>query len=373
MKYLIVAAVLLIACGEPPAQSEEDTVGNPETPYSCDPDTMAKWIDWAEASDVGLWEGDPDHEVSFSFVQSYGGEDALNPPFFSIWDVEVSGDSIFIADASGCRVVCMGVDGSVIWTAGEQGEGPGHFNALYNIAVNGGYVLAADGMLDKVEIMDRSGQLMEIITVSNPTDIVFIDDSSFAVMSELEPGGDVHVFTVSGEKLLSFGETRWFRQPGNVSFRMQNSFNSLMTPDSVLLVSRWDTYHLYPYHLDSRSVGEDIAREYPTEVREPEFHTDGEQMGGQFFRNMGRLFVGPERMLNVELANYTLNGQIRFAEDTTLAPVKLIDRYDWDWNYLDSYCLPIPGGVGAYSDEFGFFVHEFESGALLRFAVETGE
>ncbi|MBN2587774.1 MAG: hypothetical protein JXR55_10820 [Candidatus Fermentibacteraceae bacterium] len=372
MKYVVAASALLMACGGPPAQSGGEMVESSESPYSCDPDTMAKWIAWAEASDEGLWEGDPEHEVRFSFIRSYGGEEVMDPPFFSIRDVEVSGDSIFIADASGCRVVCMGLDGSVIWTAGEQGEGPGHFNAVYKIAVNGGYVLVADGMLDKVEIMDRSGRVLDLVPVGNPTDVLFVDDSTFAVLSEMEPGGDVHVFAVSGEKLFSFGEAQWFRHPENVTFRMQDSFNALLAPDSVLLVSMWNTYHLYPCHLGSRTVGRDIAREYPTEVREPEFHTDGDQMGGQFYRNMGRLFVGPEGMLNVELANYTRNGQIRSAEDTTLAPVKLIDRYDWDWNYLDSYCLPLPGGVGAYSAECGFLVLDYETGALLRFTVQTG-
>lgn len=367
------AAVLLIACGE---QAEEVSIApgmDPDDPYYCHPDTIARWTEWAEASDEGLWEGDPSHSVRFTWVQSYGGDQDMDPPFYSVWEGAISGDSLFIADYSGCRVVCMGVDGGVLWTRGEQGEGPGHFGSLCNVAVSDRFVLAADGMLDKVEVLDRSGQLLQLVPVSNPTDVVFVNDSTFAVLSAIEAGGEVHVYDCYGEKLSSFGEADWFSQPREVLFRMQDSYNALMAPDSVLLVSRWDTYHLYPFRLDDGTVGEDLARVYPTGVKEPQFRAQGNRVSGAFFRNMGKLFTGPEGMLNVELGNFAVNGNVLGGPDSVSAPVRLIDRYDWDWNYLDTYCLPMDGEVVAYSPEYGMFAHDYATGELVRFLVETGE
>jgi hypothetical protein len=43
------------------------------------------------------------------------------------------------------------------------------------------------------------------------------------------------------------------------------------------------------------------------------------------------------------------------------------------WNCLDSYCIPINGGVQAYSEEYGYFVHDYETETSLRFAVQVGE
>ncbi|MCD4775947.1 MAG: hypothetical protein K8S15_07835 [Candidatus Aegiribacteria sp.] len=57
---------------------------------------------------------------------SYPGEENATPAFYSIRDLEIAGDSIFIADHKGFRIICMCVDGSVIWESGEQGKAPRH-------------------------------------------------------------------------------------------------------------------------------------------------------------------------------------------------------------------------------------------------------
>jgi len=373
MKYFVLLIIILISCGDAPEVSTEESTEYTESPYSCHPDTLEKWKEWAQNSDEGLWEEDPDHSITLTYTRSYAGEEDATPAFYSIRDLEIAGDSIFIADHKGFRIVCMGVDGSVIWDSGEQGEGPGHYNSIYSIAVNDEYVLAADAGLNKVEILDRSGELLELVTVLNPNDVLFINDSTFAVLSSLEPGGDVHVYRCSGEKLFSFGEGYWYDLPENLIMRTQDSFNCLMMSDSVLLVSRWETYHIYPYHIGSRNVQSDIARPYPSEAMPPDIRFDDGVMNGMFYRNMGKLFIGPEGMLNVELPGFSTSGDILTGRNEERGCVKIVDRYDWDWNYLDSYCIPFNGGVQAYSEEYGYFVHDYETETLLRFTAQVGK
>ena len=373
MKYTFLFILLLIACRETPQNESSDiSIASTDSPY-CHPDTLLKWKLWAEDSDEGLWEGDQNHLITMSLVQSYSGEDDPNPPFFSMNDVAVSGDSIFIADRIGCRIVCIGIEGTVIWEAGAQGEGPGHYISLFNIAVSDNYVLAADATLDKVDIYSRSGQLLESVSIINPTDIVFVDDSSFAVLSRLEPGGDVHLYRCSGEKLLSFGEGAWFEYPDHLIMREHNAFNSVMGPDSVLIVSRWETHRIFLYDIKTLNVSGNIARVFPTDVIEPEFHSDTNEIGGLSYVNMGRLFIGPEGMLNVGFAGFTSSGHITTSRDDIRAQVRIVDRYDWDWNYLDSYCIPINRSVVAFSREHGLFVNDFETGRLLRFTIQIGD
>ena len=227
-------------------------------------------------------------------------------------------------------------------------------------------------MLNKVDVYYRSGQLLMSVVIDNPTEVEFIDDSSFAVLSRLEPGGDVHIFRCTREKVVSLGENFWFQQPENLILRERDAFNAIARGDSILLVSRWDTYHIYPYDLNSGRIFDDIARNHPSESRDPELYLGENQMGGRFYRNMGILFTGPEGMLNSSYASFSITGYgLESAEDIR-AKVRIVDRYDWNWNYLDSYCIPFNGNVAAYSPERGYFINDYETGELLRFTSKVG-
>ena len=60
-----------------------------------------------------------------------------------------------------------------------------------------------------------------------------------------------------------------------------------------------------------------------------------------FFPIGGNIFLGSEGMLNVVVCNYMEDGSFLSNPDyLDFAPVTAIDRYNWDGDYLDSYCLP---------------------------------
>ncbi|PIE51794.1 hypothetical protein CSA37_00540 [Candidatus Fermentibacteria bacterium] len=148
------------------------------------PDTIAKWTDWAMRNVDGLWENDNRHSVEMRLVTSYGGEDSVNPPFYKVNWIHLSGDTLFVSDQAAEKLVCMNLDGTVYWEYGAEGEGPGHFCTIGGIDTSGDWIAVCNIYGGNIEILDRNGELTSIITVSNPQDVIALSDSTLAILSK---------------------------------------------------------------------------------------------------------------------------------------------------------------------------------------------
>ena len=358
-----VISVIIISCG-----NDNDTGRNISWPADstillCHPDTLEKWRQWAMRTDEGLWENDPAHSIRLELIQTYGGEEEIEPPFYRINWIHVSGDTIFISDQAQEALVCMGLDGTVYWKYGESGEGPGHFCWIGATDTGSDWIAVCNTNGDKVEILSRDGQRMSIINISNPQDVITLTDTTIAILSKAESGGDVHVYQLPDTHLYSFGEAPWT----HYGLRAEKDLWGLTSDNRLLITSRFCN-QIFFYDFESKTVSEDIARLYPTE-----YLVTGNGLAWFVLYNP---FIGPENMLNVCIPAFTKDagfrkGGISFDD---LCSITIVDRYGYNGEYLDSYVIPVRDvRFCAFSPEFGLFVVQWSTGTIFRFSVSFQE
>jgi hypothetical protein len=126
--------------------------------------------------------------------------------------VAPSGD-IFVCDGYGNhKVRRFAADGTLLLSWGRQGQGPGEFVLVHNVAIDDrGRVFICDDENDRVQIFDQEGGFLEQWDFANPTGICIRGDIVY--VSELQPFRDdaigpgrcrVSLWTLDGEKLTSW-------------------------------------------------------------------------------------------------------------------------------------------------------------------------
>lgn len=124
---IVLAFCLLISCHNESDLREISTQDIQSSRYLCHPDTLGKWSRWAMRTDEGLWEDDETRAINLELICTYGGEDMMNPPFYKVNSMHLTGDTLLITDQAQEALICIDLDGTVLWQYGEEGEGPGHF------------------------------------------------------------------------------------------------------------------------------------------------------------------------------------------------------------------------------------------------------
>ncbi len=336
---LIAIIVFTIACG---GEGIADTAsGNVEvvSDGGISSAVINEWTEFLQSSDSGLWENNSEHINSYRNLGNLYDEEGLDIPVYSPFAVSCYADTIFVTDAGTKQIVAMDSEGSVLWKAGGEGEGPGEFGLMTTLAVSGKYVAALNIHLGRIELFHRDGSFSHSLQMSRPQDIVALDDTTFVVASTEEPGGDIHIVNTDRGIERSFGQA-------NV-----DQYDGILRPDLMRLcaggngrIAIFNRYEglLTIYDIETEECLYRGSREYPSTPTPPTLFTgsDGETHT-VFFPIGGNAFTGSKGMLNVIVCNYMDDGSfISDPEYLDFAPITAVDRYDWDGNYLDSYCLP---------------------------------
>ncbi|MCK5133126.1 MAG: hypothetical protein KAR40_13350 [Candidatus Sabulitectum sp.] len=344
MKSITITIIALvffsIACGEKENANIDSAHENAEVSDNGVSITIIdEWTEYLQSSDDGLWEDSTEHTLSYRYLGHLYDEEDLDIPVYSPFALCCYSDTIFITDVATKQIVAMDDEGSVLWKAGGAGEGPGEFSMMTTLAVSGKYVAALNTHLGRVELFHRDGSFAHSIQVTRSQDIVALDDTTFIVASTEEQGGDLHIVNVNRGIERSFGQV-------NV-----DHYDGILRPDLMRLcigghgrIAIFNRYEglLTIYDIETEECLYSGSREYPSTINPPTPFTgsDGETHT-VFFPIGGNAFLGPEGMLNVIVCNYMDDGSfISDPEYLDFAPVSAVDRYDWDGNYLDSYCLP---------------------------------
>jgi len=350
--------------------SHIETIDDPLT-LIADSDTLAKWEDWAMRSDEGQWENDPSHNVQLTLVHTFGGEENLDPPFYSVKWMQVSGDTLFIADRARECLVCMNSAGEVLWEYGARGEGPGYFNRIGPIAVSDSWLAICNIDGDRVELITRSGELIEVFNIMNPLYVETIDPETFAVLSIAEAGGDVHLFDINTGHLASFGECPW--QGGEFIQRSTNAFSAQCINNRYLIVNHFFEYRIVVFDVFEEELIAEFVRNHPSGSLPSSSVSmrEDESIAGIFFFLLGKMFIGPEGAINIKLDAIQKDGSV-INSRTTIgpAPVTVIDRYNLTGEYLDSYCIPLPNCTEfRYSDPY-LYVSQSYTGTVFQFEMD---
>ena len=154
------------------------------------------------------------------------------PPFNRPTGVDFSSSGEFyVSDGYGnARVHKFSPDGSLLFSWGEPGTGPGEFMLPHNVWVDRlDRVWIPDRENNRIQIFDGDGKyLTEWTNVNRPTDI-FIDKDDVVYVSELSPG--VSIFTFEGELLARWGNIE--KDPATDLF---------LAPHAITLDSKGDIY-----------------------------------------------------------------------------------------------------------------------------------
>jgi hypothetical protein len=329
------------------------------TEYLVHPDTLEKWTAWAMRSDEGLWEGNPEHSVTLELVTTYGGEYLMNPPFYKVNWMHVTGDTLFVSDQAQETLICLNLDGTVYWSYGDEGEGPGHFCCIGGIDTGSDWVAVCNIYGERVEILSRNGERINMISVSNPQDVIALSDSTIAVLSKAESGGNVHVYQLPDSLLYSFGRPEWTHR----GIRANRDLAGMLVGETLVVTSAFCN-QIFFFDLEDKIVSDNFAREYPTEYETTH--------GGVAWSVMGRPFLGFDSTICVELPAFSADAEFKVTNIPfeEWAPVTVIDRYDYTGNYLDSFCIPIRGGSHCiYSEDDELFVRQYSTSTIYRFKV----
>ena len=339
---LITVAITLIALISCRGVSEEES----RTTDSCEEvlvdstlEVCREWVEYLESSDDGLWERDTEHCLEYRNLGPFVSGDDLEPAVYTPFALCSAGDTIFVTDYGPRKIVAFNSTGEVLWKIGGQGEGPGLFANMSTLAVSNRYLAVLNYALGRIDFFLRDGSYSHSISIALPQDIVTIDDTTFAVGSSSQPGGDIHILNSESGITESFGEAELIEYrdiPRMDLMRLCYGDNGRLA-----IFNRYEGL-LVIYDMNSEECIYRGSRNYPATPSPPRVYRSesGEERLLKFPIG-GNAFLGPEGMLNVVLCNYMDDGSfISDPEYLDVAPVTAIDRYDWDGNYLDSYCLP---------------------------------
>lgn len=117
-----------------------------------------------------------------------GGAEQDTVLLFPTGLIAADSEHVYVPDAGAFRVAAFRVrDGSLAWTFGRRGEGPGEFSSFIAIAVNQrGQIVVADNQSARLTVLDRQGRLVDEISGNQLPGI-----ESFCPL----PGGDYLVST----------------------------------------------------------------------------------------------------------------------------------------------------------------------------------
>ena len=339
--FIFTGIFLISACGqEADSNDEADSSDSSTIEMNCpDRTIIAEWTEYLESSDDGVWEDMEEHSLEYRYLGHFYDEEDLDIPVYSPFAVCSYADTVYVTDESARQVVALDDAGSVLWKAGGAGEGPGHFGQMATLAASRKYVAVLNRSLRRIEFFNRDGSFSHNLQFARPQDIIALDDTTFLVASSSESGGDIHILDSDSGIVRSFGETaidlyEGIRRPDLMRLCAGGD-------DRVALFNRYEGL-LVIYDINTEECIYRGNREYPSTPTAPRdlVGADGEQHT-MMFPIGGNVFRGPEGMLNVVICNYMDDGSfISDPEYLNFAPVTAIDRYDWDGNYLDSYCLP---------------------------------
>lgn len=317
--------------------------------HNCTPDSLyaelLEWKTWAESSSEGLWENNLEYSIILRSDWAIG-EDELQPPFYAIESFDVSGNTLFVADPASQKLIALREDGTNLWTLGQPGEGPGSFSCIGQIEVGSSLILVSNMDNSRIDIVSRDGEWLNSISLYQPYDIQFYQDSLIIAASLSDPDRLINILNLDGDLVSSFGS--WDDPSGDLPFCNRN-LHIALSEDSLLAVSSYYSSYIQIYDLTTTELIAGFQRETPLTNVDIEMHSDGETHNFSLPIHHLDVFEGPSGMLNVLLRPFTTNKEIATSSEE-IATIAVIDRFNWSGEYLDSYAIPTIAGQVIFRD-----------------------
>ncbi|PIE51791.1 hypothetical protein CSA37_00525 [Candidatus Fermentibacteria bacterium] len=318
MILLIVAAALILACADNNGRVSDS--GN---------DSLSEWKAWAESSEPGVFSAG--HSVTTELVRNYGQEES--GIFYSPVAIDEKYGRLLVADDMNQRVLCFDSEnGELLWSAGEAGEGPGHFSSIGDVAQSDSCVFAGSKYNNRVEIYSICGEYQGSIQAVHPFGLEVIGDSILVVTSLVEDH-IVNLYSIeTREKISSFGsmeaEYLWKRSPDN------NTLTVTVVSDSIIVLAVETEAGFQTWNIFTEEMTEIEERRLPFEIPE-------NTLTASYFHACD-VTTMEDSLICVLLTSMTTDKEplVDRAGLNRLANIAVVDRYLLSGEYAASFVLP---------------------------------
>jgi hypothetical protein len=174
---------------------------------------VAVLVSGVARAEVRMAEG-PSRSGGYSFQSTVaiGGAEADDDAFFyeKFGPISVDADAaghVYVLDPGNVRIQVFDSSGNLLRSLGAEGEGPGEFQIMARMSVNGsGAVAVSDMGLGRVSILDTHGELVrDQVTGGMIDDIVLCDDGTLLLGYGKIGPASVEAYGPDGTRLWSAG------------------------------------------------------------------------------------------------------------------------------------------------------------------------
>ena len=331
-------------------------------------DELSEWREWLEASSPPIEETD----MPFYFPS----DTILSPEmyqfeYYMIESFVIDEGRIFLSDGKSSTLLAFGINGELLWKTGGEGEGPGLFSGVGEIACNGDTLAVCNHGMGRIDYFDcNTGEWLSSIPILWPYDLCFLPDGNLAVLSLLEHNM-ITIISPSGERLSSFGS---WDAPGeeilNSMFSTSNrNLHSALISDSILAVNAYFFNWCQLYNLNSGELITSFRRELPYPEEDIEIRSGG---------IIGKIYTSDIACFNNNVV--IMHRPVEESWDTPQRfddipfyniDYSMVDVYSTDGEYVGSFAFP-RAGVGHILWHDGILYGATdETGELIRYAEVT--
>lgn len=362
---LVLMLTIYVSCDEtvPTQDSSSD---------SCS--IVTEWQSYLESSESGEWEGIEEHDLVVTRLHTFGGENDLSPLFFDPIFIDVSGDTIIVADRANDTIVCFDSTGALLWKYGGSGEGPGFLLGIGSVSIGESLVSVINSAFGYVDIVTREGQFYRrLSSVVSPQNALLINDNTIAVFSKQQNGGDVHIVQIDSDSIIqSFGDGMW--EPQHENFRsIWDIWATLIANDKIAYISQYedkliicDLTDSYAQCFQARTLP------YPLTSTDNIVDRDSGSVYSTYYPVFSAIFAGTEGEVCVVLNNLMNDGKMAGSSNSnSSAPITAVDRYSVDGQYLASFCLPDSTISKIATNANGYYVAiQRHTGMVIGYKIE---
>lgn len=355
------AVVCLVGC------NASETPSNVPV-YSCvlDQDTVHNVCNELMSSDNALWEDSIHRKLFIGDGESVLPlNDALAENMVFVKTFSMHDDQILIYDAYQHQIAMLSLSGDMDWVYGNQGEGPEHYSGSIEGVLNRHGLTIRDSSLSKLDLVGLDGQLRTSLVISGvQTGIALSDGRLCAISSWDSANGIVSIYGAAGEITASFGDDQeMYEMPSMPYYR----FCALNESEDLIAFASYKHTYICIADISQKTVGF-FSRDYP--FRNPTFDevaTETGTAGIRVYPNINSVFVGPDGMINIQILIPNLDGEFASALVNYDRDYTVVDRFNWNGQYLDTYLIPMPRiGSLTYSEGF-FYARSYDDDLIYRF------
>ncbi len=321
------------------------------------------------SSERGLWEDSHHRQIILGEGEPPQGlNEALLQNLVFVKTFSINGNLLAVFDAYQHQMALFHLGGEMLWSFGSQGEGPGHYAGSIEGTLTGHGLTIRDSSLGKLDLVDNSGALR--LSLADPgaqTGIALADGRVCLISSWDNNGGIVSVYDSTGGLESSFGDDSGMWDPPSMPY-----YRFCVLHESTGLTAFASYKHTFICIADlNAGTVEFHSREYPFES--PDFQEVGtpEGTGGiRVFPNINSMFIGPDGMINIQVLVPNRNGDFAAALVNYDRDYTVVDRFNWNGDYLDTYLVPMPRiGSLSYSEGF-FYARSYDDDLIYRFPFQ---